>query len=451
MKNRKNIIPLFLTLPLLLTISLFNRETSTEVKAASTSPSSLPTVINLNSVSESDVRAYYENLNTLSDEELRGTNLLKNLKPILRQNFEYYTYDNVWKAYEITDRDWKLSPKEEVSSYSSSTNTISEYKYGKTNNNPYVHCYYRDHKSSDSAIIEDSKITAYGDHNATGINREHIWPQSHGFKDDSGGATGPAGTDLHHLVAADGYVNQSVHNNDPYGYVKDVDKVGNRVSTSNNKVGTPKTTSSNDLATRVFEPQDQDKGDLARACFYMVAMYNNFANETGAISKFDPNLNLVSYVTKGEGSEWSSDTEVIVYGNLKDLLEWNKLDPVDEYEIYRNDLIFRNFEHNRNPFIDFPEWADIVWGELATSKSANPKSDELYKGGEYTPQPPEPENKDNKIFGLNPVVFYVIVGVAVVAVTVIGILVITKGNKKQKKTMKKVVKKSVKNYNKNHK
>ena len=50
-------------------------------------------------------------------------------------------------------------------------------------------------------------------------------------------------------------------------------------------------------------------------------------------------------------------------GILQDLLEWNKLDPVDEFEIHRNNLLYRNFSFNRNPFIDFPEWAEYIWGK----------------------------------------------------------------------------------------
>ena len=46
----------------------------------------------------------------------------------------------------------------------------------------------------------------------------------------------------------------------------------------------------------------------------------------------------------------------------EDLLEWNKLDPVDDYEIHRNNLIYKNYQGNRNPFIDFPQWADYIWG-----------------------------------------------------------------------------------------
>jgi hypothetical protein len=60
---------------------------------------------------------------------------------------------------------------------------------------------------------------------------------------------------------------------------------------------------------------------------------------------------------------------------LSDLLRWHKLDPVDEFEIYRNDLIFNNYQHNRNPFIDFPGWVDVIWG---SAEAADPNKDAIH-------------------------------------------------------------------------
>lgn len=438
MKLRKTLFIFSLLIP-----SIFNN-TSILVNAADYS--SLTKNINLNAVSEENIRSYYNDLNSLENNQRQGENLLKNLKPILRNNFTYISYENVWKAYEITDRNWSLSPANSTSfgNYNEKTNYINDYEYGSSKdkkNNPYIHCYYRDQS------LEDSKIKAWDDHTAKGINREHSWPQSHGFKFDGNGAQGPAGTDLHHLVAADGFVNQSLHNNYAYGFVKDVETIGNRESTKNNKFGTAKNTSSSDLANKVFEPIDQDKGDIARACFYMVAMYNNLANETNAISTFDPNLELVFYITPGENSTYSSDTTTAVYGNIKDLLEWNKLDPVDEYEMHRNDLIFNNYQNNRNPFIDFPQWADIVWGDDKNTKYANPLTDELCKSNEYI-APIESEGFD---FSSIPFYVYIIVGVIVVIVLILLIVVFSKMSKKNQKKVKKAIKKSVKSSSKGKK
>ena len=400
--------------------------------------SSLTKDINLNAVSESNIRNYYSSLNDLSNEERQGINLLKNLKPILRENFEYISYDNVWKAYEITDRDWSLSPANSTSfgKFDSKNNFIYDYEYGSSSNkknNPYIHCYYRDQ------TLDDRKIKAWDDHTARGINREHIWPQSQGFKFSGNGAAGPAGTDLHHLVAADGYVNQSLHNNYSYGFVKEVSKSGNRESTKNNKFGSAKTSSSSDLSNDVFEPQDQDKGDIARACFYMAAMYNNFANSTGAISEFDPNLELVFYIVPGDKSVTSSDTLTAVYGNVKDLLEWNKLDPVDEYEMYRNDLIYNNYQHNRNPFIDFPQWADYIYGADKDKKYASPLTDELCKSGEYI----APSDDDTLFdFSSIPPYVYIIAGLVVLILFIVLIIIFVNSSKSKKKKIIKNIKKA---------
>ena len=43
------------------------------------------------------------------------------------------------------------------------------------------------------------------------------------------------------------------------------------------------------------------------------------------------------------------------------LLEWNKLDPVDALEKQRN-RVCEDIQKNRNPFIDYPELADRIWG-----------------------------------------------------------------------------------------
>lgn len=53
----------------------------------------LTTTIWLNDFSENDIRSYYSNLNSLDSSERTGTNLLKNLKPILFNGQKYYTYD----------------------------------------------------------------------------------------------------------------------------------------------------------------------------------------------------------------------------------------------------------------------------------------------------------------------------------------------------------------------
>ena len=352
--------------------------------SAPTYVTKLPEVIDLNDSTESEIRSYYSSLNSLQGSEKQGTNLLKNLKPIL-QDFDYFSYDNVWKIYEITDRDWNLSPAasdaENSITFDSASNTYTKYTYlsnakKDASSNPYVHTLYRN-LGADGSIVEEGRIKEWGDHNATGTNREHVWCQSRGFKAPSG-AEGPAGTDVHHLISGDGRVNQSYHNNSPYGFVdktssKTKDAGDEKSFLKGNLLGPQLHAHAEDVTSMVFEPQDSDKGDIARALFYMAACYNNFSG-TDTITEYNPNLLLVDYATDDGAAEASSATHPVCMGILSDLLEWHKMDPVDEYEIHRNNLIYKNFQHNRNPFIDFPEWVDVVWGN-DSSLFADPLND----------------------------------------------------------------------------
>lgn len=344
---------------------------------------SLPTTIDLNDPSNSTIRSYYSNLNNLSDSERKGDNLLKNLKTILSNGQKYYNYDSgdlVWKMYEITDRDWDKSPagSDLVGTYDSTTNVISNYRYGSNSshtNNPYIRAYYMDRS-------QENVVQAWGNHNqdATGINREHLWAKAEGF--DGSGAAGARGDPMH-LVAANGYAN-NIHSNHFYGYVDKTrnyqDVKDNYPTLGHNYSGYSQTYPSSTIT--VFEPQDCDKGDIARAIFYMAARYNNIAGKSASQETFDadnPNLLLTNDLSKWKASGYTSTaTNPGYHGLITDLLEWNRIDPPDNYEIHRNNLLYTNFTNNRNPFIDFPQWADICWGD--STSSADPVSDSINGG-----------------------------------------------------------------------
>ena len=167
-----------------------------------------------------------------------------------------------------------------------------------------------------------SKTTNGG--NANDWNREHVWPQSHG---DFGTSAGP-GTDVHHLRPEDVTVNSTRGN-------KDFDNGGSPVSEAPD--------SSTDADS--FEPRDAVKGDVARMVFYMAVRYagtDGFAD-----------LELNNSTNNGSAP---------YVGKLSVLLAWNAADPPDAFEQRRNQVIHDQFQHNRNPFIDHPEWAAEIWG-----------------------------------------------------------------------------------------
>ena len=376
-----------------------------------TEKDTLPTTIDLNDSTASEIRNYYSSLNGLSSSELKGTNLLKNLKPILKNNQKYYSYDYdngvaIWQMYEIIDRDWTKSPATSLGSYgtyNSSTNEITEYQYGSNSNykgNPYLHALYVNRNVT-------NQTRAWGDHTQVGwgINREHIWAKSHGMgTTDKTSASGGARGDVMHLWAGNGYVNAYVddsnnyhyHSNNFFGFVnKNESHALHAGDTYSYLTGNYEGYSASlGGSTIVFEPQDSDKGDIARAIFYMAARYNNFAgNDSDGIDANNPDLRLVDTVSDSNG-KYSYDSSTSKTGNmgiLRDLLAWNRLDPPDEWEIHRNNLCYKNYTNNRNPFIDFPEWAEYIWGSSTMNSSqtsvtsysstptgsANPSSDNI--------------------------------------------------------------------------
>ena len=432
---------------------------------------SVPTTLNLNDVSEANIRDYYSSLNSLSEDELKGTNLLKNLKPILKSGQQCYSYGSsattqVWQAYEIIDRDWKLSPASEMKGYDAATNTVTGYKYGTSassaGSNPYIHALYVNRNAK-------NETKAWGDHSQTnyGINQEHVWPKSLGFDDDSK-AEGARG-DLMHLWAGNGKVNGAYHKNYFYGKVdksRTYKDAGEDYSyLSGNLVGYSKTFGG---TTYVFEPQDSDKGDIARIMFYMMARYNNLAGGD-EIDASNPNLEIVNNITDFSNSGYTSTTSRTgKNGILQDLLEWNKQDPVDYFEIHRNNLLFNNFSFNRNPFIDFPEWADYIWGTSTNGTynsnptgRANPVTDNIAPGDEEPIIPPDPDTDDKgsgfdwywivaAIAAGNVFVILGVIGVALLILIIVVVLVIVfvnlskKNKKKVIKTATKAIKKSTK-------
>ena len=386
----------FSALVLSASIALFSKENYQEVSAAS-EMTSLPTTIYLDDSTESDIREYYSPIDSLTNSKKTGTNLLAELKKVLKNGQRIFKYDDssiIWKMYEITDRDWEKSPASDLNksgsytygegNYNATTNVITNYKYGKSVNShdydPYIHALYYNRDA-------DNKMTAWANHTprtvAYCLEREHIWPKSRGFEEEEvAGARG----DPMHLWAAEGNAN-GIHSNNFYGYVDttknytDVGTVAGTVSTyaKGNLSGKSKSLGG---SLTVFEPQDCDKGDIARAIFYMAARYNNIdGSDNGNIDSANPNLTITNTIETGVVKP--SDSSPATLGILSDLLEWHRNDPVDYYEIHRNNLLYRNYSKNRNPFIDYPGWVDLIWGSGAGSTYASPANNTIYEGSSY--------------------------------------------------------------------
>lgn len=150
-------------------------------------------------------------------------------------------------------------------------------------------------------------------------NREHTWPRSRGIS-----SSGPDDSDLFALRPA-----LTAGNGDRANY----NFGGAFGQTFGLKSASP---------TPYWYPGDADAGMIARQEFYMAVRYDGSdANTT--------NLELVSGNPAATGS---------VLGDLDRLIEWHFLAPPDAFERRRNQIIYDNYQHNRNPFTDRPEY---VW------------------------------------------------------------------------------------------
>lgn len=183
---------------------------------------------------------------------------------------------------------------------------------------------YTDCQKNDGSVVllYTSYIASMNDYvGGTGWNREHVWPKSLGdFK-----TSGP-GADIHHVRPDDAKTN-SDRGNKKYGNV-----TGGETSTGKLASGIVGGT----YGGGYFEPLDNVKGDVARICLYMYVRYG------------------------GSVSGCSSITNV--FQSVDVLLDWMEMDPVDTWEMGRNDSC-ESITENRNVFIDYPEYAWLLFGK----------------------------------------------------------------------------------------
>ena len=188
-------------------------------------------------------------------------------------------------------------------------------------------------------------------------NREHLFPVSRFDKDENMCAY----TDLHHLVASDASVNNARGNKDFMSGGEPVESGPNgEIECKACKQG-----------QNTFEAPDQQKGALARMLFYMDVRYEgdeeDFTDEQGQFWKATPDLQVVQATKTANGSG-----EI---GVRSELLRWHCQFGVTEAERKRNDRI-QSWQGNRNPFVDYPEFVERIWGPcpivIDTGSSSGP-------------------------------------------------------------------------------
>lgn len=222
-------------------------------------------------------------------------------------------------------------------------------------------CYTLANTSSTYSTITPSNLFAALGGNETSMNREHAWPSS--WFDAGAEVNNPSAgsycyngrsdpdylnyrdyrafSDAHHLLPTQSSINVT-RSNHPYGVVQTNDT--GFPTPNGNKFGTPSTTGI--MAgvpggvTKVFEPADAMKGDIARIYFYMSTRY--YTEDTCWPTTYPA-------TTGAHINSWQENV----------LRAWHAADPVSDGERARNDLIYR-IQGNRNPFVDHPEWVDKI-------------------------------------------------------------------------------------------
>ena len=197
-----------------------------------------------------------------------------------------------------------------------------------------------------------NKFTTPGE-KVSGCNIEHSFAKSWW-----GGAENDAYKDCYHLNPSNSTAN-SARSNYPLGVpVKEIKTAGSL------RIGKIHHDSLN-VDFWVFEPKDEYKGDFARAYFYMATCFGKDIN--GNVDVVCKKYNGWRTDNKDVGSKFAMQNDNYLEfqpWEAELLIKWHRQDPVSVKEIKRADAV-SNFQHNRNPYIDYPYFAEYIWGKMA--------------------------------------------------------------------------------------
>lgn len=240
-----------------------------------------------------------------------GYTLKTNLYNIIKGHTDN-GYAGLYTTYLTSDRDYY---------YENDGTVLDMYSENPTGIDPYNY----------STSVSSDKCGSYSVEGDC-YNREHIIPQSV-FNSNS-----PMVADAHFITPTDGKVN-GLRSNFPHGIVASASKT----TLNGSKLGTSGVSG---YSGTVFEPIDEFKGDIARMYFYFATRYEN-------------NVAGYSYDMFN-----GTSGQVFTPEFLSMLLTWHAQDPVNAREIARNNAIYAR-QNNRNPFIDHPEYVQLIWNPTA--------------------------------------------------------------------------------------
>lgn len=213
------------------------------------------------------------------------------------------------------------------------------YRYGSGSHKSWDAFFYTDRDTLNNEVLDmySNEHRFFNPENPTasvsGFDIEHMLPKSWW-----GGDVNPAYCDIFHLVPGDASANRSKSNHAP-GIPADSSFYNGSFVTGRDTIHG---------LTRVFCPADEYKGDFARAYFYIATCYGD----------------SLKWVEKGEPAQAMTNEGWQEFQPwLRDLLlAWHRLDPVSDKEKNRA-IEVNKIQGNRNPFIDYPDLAEYIWGD----------------------------------------------------------------------------------------
>ena len=212
------------------------------------------------------------------------------------------------------------------------------YKYGSGSKHSWDAFYHTDRDTVTNQVLDmySNEVRYFNPDKPTAsvkdFDIEHMLPKSWW-----GGDVNPAYCDIFHLVPGDYSANRSKLNHAPGMPSDSTFNNGSFVTGSGAAYG----------LTRVFCPADEYKGDFARAYFYIATCYGD----------------SLTWLTSGEpGIAMTNEGWEEFRPWLRDLLlSWHRLDPVSKKELDRA-IQVNKIQGNRNPFIDYPDLVEYIWG-----------------------------------------------------------------------------------------
>lgn len=250
------------------------------------------------------------------------------LKNIINNGFNPQAYSALWSQYLLSD----IKPREVGSGsanviwdiYSDNPNGLDPYNFTPGN----------------------AQCGSYNGE-ADCYNREHSVPQS--WFSGNTSVPGPA-TDYLHVFPTDGWVNGK-RANFIYGEVA----TASFTSLNGSKLGSSSVAG---FSGSVFEPINEYKGDLARAFLYFVTQYQD---------------NIPGWSSNAESTQAfdNSTFPSVKINYLRLMLKWHNQDPVSQKERDRNNAAYQ-FQGNRNPFVDSPQYVNRIWNSDCPGLSTLP-------------------------------------------------------------------------------